>query len=404
MCIINLPQRRRRRPLQYGHSKDHRPDLRQYRYELSTLDPLGMPIAAQVLPGNGADDTVYVRSWQRLRQVIGHSSFVMVGDCKASALATRAQIQQQGGLYCCPLAETGLTPRILKQWVLDPPTPIQWIRLPSQADDEPPIGVGFEMVLGKRWQSEDKSGVNWEERHLVVHSYAVAQKELERFNDRLQKAEDALAKLAAKPGPKACELERNAIAIVKRYRLSNCFELAVQPSSLTFGKTNAVDIPCVSRDAPPSSFLLHYQQSPEAIAQAQLLMGWRIYLTNTSTEQLSLNQALDCYRGQWSLERGFHRHKRGQLPALPIYFRNETRIAGLMFMLSIALRLFCLLEYVVRRALKATDAKLAGLYDGNPKRATKRPTTEALLKVFDGITLYLLPDGSTQISPSIEML
>lgn len=385
--------------LQYGHSKDHRPDLRQYRYELSTLDPMGMPMAAQVLPGNGADDPLYVRSWQRLRQVIGHSDFLMVGDCKASALATRAQIQQQGGLYCFPLAETGLTPTMLKQWVLEPPTAKQWIRLPSQNEDELPLGVGFEMVMGKRWQDDDENWLNWEERHLVVHSYAVAQKELDRFNDRLQKADDALAKLAAKPVQKACELERKANAIVKRYRLSDCFELKVQSSSLSLGKANVADIPCVTSESPTPWFLLHYQQLPEAIAQTQLLMGWRIYLTNTPVEQLSLNQALDYYRGQWSIERGFHRFKRGHLPALPVYFRNETRIAGLMFVLSIALRLFCLLEYVVRRALKATNAKLAGLYHGNPKRTTNHPTTEALLKVFHDITWYRLPDGSTQITP-----
>jgi hypothetical protein len=37
---------------------------------------------------------------------------------------------------------------------------------------------------------------------------------------------------------------------------------------------------------------------------------------------------------------------------------------------------------------------LAGLYDGNPKRATARPSAEKILKAFENISLYLLPDGS----------
>ena len=33
---------------------------------------------------------------------------------------------------------------------------------------------------------------------------------------------------------------------------------------------------------------------------------------------------------------------------------------------------------------------LAGLYPGNPKRATTRPTTELLLRAFRGITLTVV--------------
>jgi len=70
-----------------------------------------------------------------------------------------------------------------------------------------------------------------------------------------------------------------------------------------------------------------------------------------------------------------------------------------MLVLSIALRLFCLLEYQVRRTLDETGSALAGLYDGNPRRTTQRPTAEALLKAFGNITLYQLPDGSEAITP-----
>lgn len=41
----------------------------------------------------------------------------------------------------------------------------------------------------------------------------------------------------------------------------------------------------------------------------------------------------------------------------------------------------------------------AGLYDGNPKRATARPSTEQLLKAFCNLTLYFLPDSSFFITP-----
>jgi hypothetical protein len=56
------------------------------------------------------------------------------------------------------------------------------------------------------------------------------------------------------------------------------------------------------------------------------------------------------------------------------------------------------MEFVVRRELANGEQSLAGLYDGNPKRATERPTAERLLSAFAGLTLYLHRDGSREIT------
>ncbi|RCJ32123.1 hypothetical protein A6770_41255 [Nostoc minutum NIES-26] len=96
---------------------------------------------------------------------------------------------------------------------------------------------------------------------------------------------------------------------------------------------------------------------------------------------------------------GFHRFKRGSLPALPIYFQNQNRIIGLMFLLNIALRVFTLMEFVVRQALQLAQESLPGLYDGNPKRKTNRPSAEQMLKVFCNLTLYFLPDSTVFVTP-----
>ena len=45
---------------QFGHSKDHRPDLPQVKVVLATLDPLGLPVATQVVSGGKADDPLYI--------------------------------------------------------------------------------------------------------------------------------------------------------------------------------------------------------------------------------------------------------------------------------------------------------------------------------------------------------
>src|SRR5260370_16002540 len=42
---------------QFGYSKDHRPDLPQLKVMLSALDPLGLPLATQVVAGADAPPT-----------------------------------------------------------------------------------------------------------------------------------------------------------------------------------------------------------------------------------------------------------------------------------------------------------------------------------------------------------
>src|SRR6185436_62696 len=78
--------------LQLGHSKDHRPDLRQFKIMLATLDPLGLPLVCQIQPGNCADDPLYTPAYQAAIAALGTVALLVVGDSKMAALATRGQI------------------------------------------------------------------------------------------------------------------------------------------------------------------------------------------------------------------------------------------------------------------------------------------------------------------------
>lgn len=393
--------------LRYGHSKDHRPDLLQYRQLLGTLDPSGMPIVSATLPGNGADDPLYVPTWEKMVQVIGHNQFIVIADCKAGAISTRGQIAIQGGLYCFPLPMSGQTPAILKQWVLNPPRATVEIRLPSQEAESAAVGRGFEMTLGKIWQNPvTQDRVCWEERHLVVFSQSLGDAARRGQTERLDKAKIALAKLAAKPGNDLDHLNQKVNAILKRHRVSEFFTTTT--TAETIMETGYIGRGRPRPESPTEtierlSLRLVVHEHLDAIEQFKQLAGWRLYVTNAPITQMSLTQGMIYYRDEWTLERGFHRFKRGRLPALPIYFQNQHRIVGLMFLLTIALRVFTLMEFVVRLALSNTQEVLCGLYEGNPKRATARPSAEQMLKVFTHLTLYFLPNAQIFITPLSEL-
>src|SRR3954468_511222 len=94
--------------LQFGHSKDD-PDRPQFKIAAAVLDPLGMPLATAVVPGNSADDPLYVPIIRSVQQSLGVGGRTYVGDCKMAALATRAFVASGGDFYLCPLAESQLS-------------------------------------------------------------------------------------------------------------------------------------------------------------------------------------------------------------------------------------------------------------------------------------------------------
>lgn len=387
--------------LRFGYSKDHRPDLRQYRELLGTLDPGGIPLISETLPGNGADDPVYVPAWKRIAQVIGHKDFVFVADVKASSHQTRAQIDQAGGIYCVPLPRHSQVNGQLKHWVLQPVAAIEDLYLPGQQLSETPVGSGFEMELGQRWDDpKTQQSHNWMERHLVIYSNAQGQKQKASFQRRLDNAQTQLEKLAAKPAKDHCQLKTRAEAILKDYRVGEFFTTTIETETLKRYKGRGRPQPDdTSRQIVETLFQLKFELNCPAIEEAKQLLGWRIYATNASVGRLPRPQAMAYYRGQWQLERGYHRFKAGAIPALPIFLRNEQRIEGLMFLLTLALRVLTLVEFRVRRQLQLQQQFLDGLYRGNLKRKTHRPSTELLLQAFHGINLYRLPDGSWQFTP-----
>jgi transposase len=131
----------------------------------------------------------------------------------------------------------------------------------------------------------------------------------------------------------------------------------------------------------------------EALTQAIRQLGWRVYATNRSPDQLSLAQAILAYRDEYIIEHGFGRLKGQPLSLTPMYLQRDDHATGLIRLLSIGLRLLTLTEFVVRRRLAEKQARLTGLYAGNPKRTTARPTAGRLLEAFQEITLTTIQES-----------
>lgn len=387
-----------------GHSKDHRPDLAQFKVMLSTLDPMGMPIATLMVAGNEADDALYVPTIQRSRKIIGTRGQLYVGDTKMGALATRGYVQAGGDYYLLPLAQTGEVPELLKQ-LLEPiwlgEQNIERVELNQQSATDTCSGANRRQLLAagyqvSRDQQTDVNGqsLSWQERVLVVYSPVFARSARRGLQQRLERADLALRNLTPPPGRGKRQwhdlepLQASIQAILKRYRVEGLLDVSHIEQSQQRTIRAYANRP--ARTEERVRYLVQVQRNSTAILRTRRALGWRLYVTNAPENKLPLAQAIQVYRGSPNMERNHHRLKGYPLGLRPMYVQREDHATGLVRLLSLALRVLTLVEHVTRAGMQAGAETLQGLYAGNPQRQTARPTTERLLKAFKDITLTVV--------------
>ena len=376
----------------YGHSKDHRPDLPQFKVMLSTLDPMGLPIATLVLSGKEADDGLYIPAVIRSRHALGcggrRSSYLYVGDSKMSATDTKAFIQSGGDYYLTPLSGVGDVPEKLEELL----KPI-WNREQSlvlvRNNEEEAVALGYEAIVHNTHQA-----VDWDERILVVYSPSLAKNARNGLSHRLDNAEKAIQSLTPTRGRGKRQhkdlnsLESLVRSIIKKHGVEGLLNVRYISEEEQRTIRGYGDHP--RRTEKSVRYVVHVELNEKAIRKARLIMGWRLYVTNAEVSMLSLSKAVNVFRKSPVIERNFSRLKGRPLGVHPLYIHREDHACGMIHLLSIALRVLTLLEYVVRNELQSSGEILLGLYEGNPRRQTTTPTTERLLKVFGNIHLNIV--------------
>jgi transposase len=103
---------------QCGHSKDD-PSRPQIKVMMGSLDPLGLPLATDGVSGERADDGLYLPLMERSRTGLQATGLLFVGDCKMSALETRAYLARHQDFYLSPLPLTGATAEAMDAWITE---------------------------------------------------------------------------------------------------------------------------------------------------------------------------------------------------------------------------------------------------------------------------------------------
>ena len=378
----------------FGHSKDKRPDLKQFVLSLLCIEG-NVPIVGKLEDGNASDKKINHHvlsevSQHLIEQGVADEAFIYVAD---SAMVTEENLAQ-AVLFITRLPATysECERAILSAVELDQWTDVGYIAVTPASKKRPNACY--------RVQEQTVTLYGKEYRAIVVHSSAHDR----RRQKRLERELDTSLK------------EANAIAAVFNKKRYFCRADAEEAAREEMAKTTlyhqldveVVECPRYGRGRPKkgvphtpiaieyglSSKIIEKQQE---IARRRQLIGCFVLLTNVSDEAdagYSAEKILRTYKDQHAIENNFSFLKDDQI-VNAIFLKREERIEVLGLILLIALLIWRLIEHTMRSELKAADETVPG-WDNKP---TQRPTSYMMTWKFKGIMVIRIGENCQLARP-----
>jgi transposase len=390
--------------VQFGHSKDD-PTRPQIKVMMGSLDPLGMPLATDVLSGERADDGLYIPIIKRIEAGLSQSGLLFVGDCKMSALDTRAHIARHQHVYLSPLPLTGATAEAMEAWIIEGVAKgeageLERIFRTNDRGQKVLAAEGYEFERTCGAQAGEEA---WTERVLVMRSPMHATQQAAGLETRLSHAEKTLAALTPPRGrgkrqiPDEVTLLEAIDTVLKEHRVSGLLSVAWEKQIERKTKYVGRGRGSASREKRVTENVRYHitriARQGDTIADLTQRFGWKAFVTNAPRQRLSLQAAVLCYRNEYRVERIFNRLK-SRVHIAPLFVKLNEQIEGLTYLLTLGVRVLTVMEFVLRRSLTQDQASLPGLHPENKRKMTDTPTAERLLQAFAGVSLTIIQSAA----------
>jgi transposase len=233
----------------------------------------------------------------------------------------------------------------------------------------------------------------------VIHSESAAASQAAALDRRLKQTEAAVRGLTPPVGPgrtqftTGWELERAVQSLLTEQNATGLLTVtwerqeAVREHYVGPGRGGPDRRKTTERSARYQ--ITSVTRDDAAVEHLVARMGWQVQVTNASSSRLSLGDSVLGYRAGTCVERAFHQLKDQPLGIRPLFVNRDDQVRGLTHLLTLALRVLTLFEVLVRRGQEQDSKDLAGLYPGQAKRTTDRPTAQRVLEAIarTGVTL-----------------
>ncbi len=190
---------------------------------------------------------------------------------------------------------TGHVPDQLDEWIRQLPVELEDIYLAGQEEGElRKIGQGFE--VNKVMTCQDELGeFEWKERWLVIHSDRHAKKQQTGFLKRLEQAEKAVKSSLPKATESVTQWETRLNKILEEQGVSEFLTVRTQETTRTkkhYLRPGQPTANTLYRWETESELSCRIDRQAAVIEAHQQRMGWRIYVTNADSSQMTLQQSV----------------------------------------------------------------------------------------------------------------
>jgi transposase len=369
----------------FGHSKDHRPDLKQLVWILTVASDGAVPLAYRLADGNTSDDPTHIPTWDGLVALLGKADFMYVADSKLCSRAAMGHIAGRGGRFITVLPHSRAEDGAFRDWLqTHTPNWTEAARRGGRAGEPEQVYC----TTPAPQPSAEGYRITW------VHSTTKAARDAATRSDRIKAGIAAAEALAAKLAGPRCRF-KTQVAIEQAAAAALAQAHANRWVTATVTQTTAKTYKQARRGRPgpktnyreitTNRFALAADIDLDHVAYDAASDGCFPLITND--RNLSDAQVLTAYRYQPNLERRHHLLKSVQ-DAAPVLLKNPARIEALFCCQFLALLVAALIERQVRTAMTVAALNHIPLY---PEfRDCTAPSTQRILEIFTDLARHQL--------------
>ncbi len=357
----------------YGHSKDHRPDLKQVMVEMMVSQDGGIPLLFKSLDGNSSDNTVFRERAEALLEEFKASETprYLIADCKLYAEKNSSNLKELPFITRIPqnIKKVG---EIIELAVDNPE---EWLELDNDRQVQPFNLKHYGMQ--QRWHVVSSETSRQQADRAIDKKVTKEKKVIKKQTFHLQAQRFNCEEDAVKAGQKleskwkTHNTDEYEIIEHKRYASKGRPKNGVLPIAIEY------------------QIILKPQEDKGKIDRMRKTGGYYVIGTNIDQEQLSTPEVIDAYREQSCVERGFRFLKDPLFFVSSLFVKKPSRISSLLMVMVLSLLVYGIAE----RRMRARLAKNQETIPNQINKPTKTPTLRWVFQLLSGINRIKITAG-----------
>lgn len=380
----------------FGHSKDHRPDLKQFVLSMLCVDR-NVPIFGKTEDGNSSDKSLNnvilsELSCRMAKHGLGTGSYIYVAD---SALVSEINLRAlDGTLFISRLPSTynecgrAITEAISRnEW--------QELGVLAQTKTTTHRPGAFYKVYETEVSLHGKSY-----RAVVAHSSAHDKRRKKKIERELKEDRKALEALIGDEAKRKYFCTADAEGAAKRLSASeseyhNLSVEILEKQKYGRGRPKKGE----AREVKETHYTLtvNLKEKEDAVARKRQEAGCFVLLSNVPKDgEMAHSEAeiLNAYKEQHGIEQNFAFLK-DPLIVNSLFLKKPERIEALGLVLLLSLLIWRLMERSLRQHVETTHSKIMGLNN----TLTDRPTAHMITRIFHSVMIIKVVEGRRLAHP-----